>query len=85
MHYDMKVRLFCPVCRSSQFSEEGSSIICAHCKNSFTMDQLMKANDGRVNNQFNNLVENQIKPDLEKQIKTYFKKAFEGNPYIKLK
>ena len=85
MKYNTKISLICPVCKGSQFSEEDLMVICSNCKNSFTKEQLEKANEGRINKQITKIYEKQILPDIEKQMKKSLQKAFKGNPYIKIK
>jgi len=59
--------------------------VCLNCKNAYSRDQLEKANNGRIRKQISNVFEKQVLPDISKQIKSSLKKAFQGNPYIKIK
>jgi len=85
MDYKSKVTLLCPVCNGSSFSETGTVIVCANCQNSFTREQLEKANKGRIQKEINTIVEKQILPNVAKTMKANLQKAFKGNPYIKIK
>jgi transposase-like protein len=60
-------------------------IVCANCKNTFTREQLDKANEKIIKQQINTIVEKQILPDMAKQLKSNLQKAFKGNPNIKIK
>jgi transposase-like protein len=85
MDYKSKISLLCPVCKISSFEETGVSYVCSKCNKTFTYSQLEKANEKRINKQIQTVYEKQILPDIAKKINSDLKKAFKGNPYIKIK
>lgn len=85
MDYNSRISLLCPACNGSSFNITDSIFVCANCKNAYSRDQLEKANDGRIRKQINTVFEKQVLSDISKQMKSSLKKAFQGNPYIKVK
>ena len=80
-----QISAFCPCCNSTKFLEDGESYVCANCGKSFTKEQIVNANMPRVKANAENLVKNEILPELLKQSKNNIKKALKRNPYIKIK
>ena len=85
MDYRSKVSLHCPSCNCSSFNTVDSIITCSNCNRTFTRQQLEDANSKRIKQHIDNVVKKEVLPDFNKQLKDNLKKAFRGNPYIKIK
>jgi transposase-like protein len=85
MNINVKISVVCPVCRSSQISQNGGAYICKSCNNTFTRQQIEKANKNSIKRQVDDTFKKQILPEIQKEFKKNLQKAFRGNPYIKIK
>jgi transposase-like protein len=69
MNINVKVSVVCPVCRSSQISQNGEMYTCESCNNTFTHQQIEKANESSIRRQVDNTFKKEILPQIEKEFK----------------
>lgn len=87
--YDRSIPLRCVVCGSAddfEFNEDKSYIKCKKCNKEYPggYDELVELNQSAIQEEIDAMKE-EVKEDLEKDIRDMFKKAFKGNKYIKIK
>lgn len=87
-NYDFTVQLRCPVCGSTDIdiTDDKSYGKCNECNKEFPggYDELVELNQALIQDEVDE-IQQELKNDIEKDIKDMFKKAFKGNKNIKIK
>ena len=75
------IELNCPICANNQFefdSElESTTYKCSDCGKEFTKDELLKANEYKINANIDDVKDEAIQ-EIEKELKKMLKKLSEG-------
>lgn len=86
--YDKSFELKCITCGDSNFETNANKtwLKCNRCDREYPKgyDELVELNQGSINREMEDS-KNEIKADIEKDLKNMFKKAFKGNGNIKLR
>ncbi len=87
--YDRSIQLRCVVCGSAddfEYNEDKTYIKCKKCNKEYPggYDELVELNQAHIQEEVDK-IQQEVKNDLEKDIKDMFKKAFKGNKYVKIK